>query len=279
MKEHRIITANNFIRGLALLRYSVIRTGAWTILRGFWKSYYLVSLRRTRKLHDVTLPIDHKIPFYPKALRAYVTFYVPLIAFAGILYRQEGKNGVAHIKQLLLELAQLYRDAGVVFTHAQTSFKRTGGGFYVGLLRRLDKEKNSAPSVHVVVAALTYCRCAELVRNFQFAHADLLDRELKRVATRIIDSTLLIKQHCVQDVALGLALVAFRYPTYIPSMHVLIDEILEHSSVRLSPPIAEEVRTEIQRLFAERVRATGGMMDMEQYLAALPLREFDIGSL
>ena len=279
MKEHRIITANNFIRGLALLRYSAIRAGARAILHGFWKSYYLVSLRPTRELHDVTLPIDHRIPFNHHALRAYATFYVPLVACAGMLYRQKGRGAVLHIQQLLLDLAQLYRDAGLVFTHAQTSFKRTGGGFYIGLLRRLDKEKNSAPSVHVVVAALTYCRCVELVRDFQLAYPDRMDWELKRAAARIIDSTLLIKQHCVQDVALGLALVAFRHPTYIPSMHVLIDEVLEYSSVRLSPPIVEEVRTQIQRLFAERIRATGGVMDMEQYLAALPLREFRAGDL
>lgn len=272
MKEQRIITARNFLRGLSLLRRAAVRAGAQAIVRGFWKSYYLVSRRRARELHDVTLPIDHAIPFYPRALRAYGTFYVPLVAFAGMLYREREKDSLAYIVQLLLDLAQLYRDAGVVFTHAQTSFKRTGRGFYVGLLRLLDKEKNSAPSVHVVVAALTYCRCMELVRDFQLAHADRLEGELQRAAVRIIDSTLLIKQHCVQDVALGLALVAFRYPVYIPAMRELVGKILVHPSARLSPQVGEEVRVKIRRLFSERVHATDGITDMEAYLAALPLR-------
>lgn len=276
MKERRIITARNFLRGLALLRYAPIRAGARAILRGFWKSYYLVSLRRTRALHDVTLPIDHAILFRPKALRAYGTFYVPLVAFAGMLYRERGRDSLARSAQLLLDLAQLYRDAGVVFAHAQTSFKRTGSGFYVGLLRRLDKEKNSAPSVHVVVAALTYCRCVELVRDFQLAHAHRLEGELERAAVRIIDSTLLIKQHCVQDVALGLALVAFRYPGYIPTLQGLVGQTLAHSSLRLSPHIVEAVQVEIQRLFSERVHAAGGITEMEAYVAALPLRGVDL---
>lgn len=279
MKEYRIITVKNFTRGLTLLRYSAIRTGARAILGGFWKSYYLVSLRQVRELHDVTLPIDHQVPFDHRALRAYITFYYPLVAFADFLYLRVGHTSIVQVGHLLLDLAQLYRDAGLVFARAQTSFRRTGKGFFVGLLRRIDNEKNSAPSVHVVVAALTYCRCAELVREVKLAHSDRLDGELIRAAARIIDSTLLIKQHCVQDVALGLALVAFRYPAYIPAMQLLIDEVLKHSATRFSPQVAEEVRREIQRLFAERVYAVGGVGDMEEYLAALPLREFDAGNL
>src|SRR4029078_9978174 len=113
----------------------------------------LVALRPTGQLHDVTLPVDGKIPFRSRSLRAYAQFYFPLIAFCGFLYHTQGASSLADIEEFLLQLAQLYVDAGAVFQRTQTSFKRSGAGFYVSLLRQLHKEKNSAPSVHVVVAA------------------------------------------------------------------------------------------------------------------------------
>lgn len=263
-------TLVNVLRGLVLLRYAAIRHGLGTILKNFWREYYLVEFEQAKVMYNVTLPVDGKIPFKSRAFGAYINFILPIAAFVGFIYKNGGPQTLPDLERFLLDISNFYVDAGKVFRSSQTTFKRTGDEWQVALLRLLDKEKNSAPSLHVAIVSFVYFRGAELVETYASASAEKSKLVLLRYACRVIDSTLLIKQHCIQDVALAFALVTFRHPAFRPTEQKLIDDLFVHSQVRVSTPVIDEAKQDVRRLYAAITKKGEGIQDIISYLSHLP---------
>ena len=258
------------LRGIMLLRYAGIRHGLGTILRNFWQEYYLVEFEQAKVMYNVTLPVDGKIPFKSRAFGAYANFIFPIAAFVGFIYQHGGKSSLPDLEKFLLDIADFYTDAGKVFRHSQTTFKRTGQEWQVALLRLLDKEKNSAPSLHVAIVSYVYFRGSELLERYASPTADKSKAVLLRYACKVIDSTLLIKQHCVRDVALAFAVVTFRHPTFRSVQQLFINDLFVHSTVRVSASVRDEARQDISRLYIAITKKGEGIEDIISYLSGLP---------
>ena len=201
------ISVRNCLRGLLLVRYPQVRTAAREIVGNFWNGYYRQEFTPVAVLYDVTLPIDARIPFRPRMVWVYMGFLFPLLAVCGHAFAKRGPHALPHIEKLLQGFGSLYADAGYVYGKAQTTFVRTGGDRVVSVLRLIDKERNSAPSLHVAVVLYTYSAGLALFQALELTDVAHARGVLERVAVRIIESTLLIKQHCVQDVGTAWALV------------------------------------------------------------------------
>lgn len=265
-------TVMHAFRGLMLLRYAVIRHGLGAILKSFWQEYYLVEFEQVKVMYNVTLPVDGKIPFKPRAFGAYVNFIFPIAAFVGFIYKSGGTQTLPDLGRFLLDIAAFYADAGKVFRSSQTTFKRTGQGWQVALLRLLDKEKNSAPSLHVTIVSYVYFRGAELVNIYAPTVAEKSAAALLKYACRVIDSTLLIKQHCVQDVALAFAVITFRHPTFRPLEQELLRNLFVHSRVRVPDDIADEARQDVHRLYVAMTKKGEGVADVIAYIQSLSVQ-------
>lgn len=264
-------TLMNVVRGIVLLRHYSIRHGLGTILKNFWREYYLVEFERITVMYNVTLPVDGKIPFRSRAFGPYINFVFPIAALVGYVYKSGGKQALPDLEKFLLAIADFYIDAGKVFRSSQTTFKRTGSEWQVTLLRLLDKEKNSAPSLHVIIASFVYFHGVELVRVYAPETVERSTSALLRYACRVIDSTLLIKQHCVQDLALAFAVVTFRYASFRPTEQILINGLFTHSRVRISAAVVDEVRQNIRRLYTAITKKGEGIDDIISYLSSLPV--------
>lgn len=258
------------LRGLLLLRYRSIRHGLGTILKNFWHEYYLVEFEKPKLMYNVTLPVDGKIPFKPRAFGAYINFVFPIAALVGYVYGCGGAQALPDLEKFLLDIAAFYTDAGKVFRSSQTTFKRSGQGWQISLLRLVDKEKNSAPSLHVAIVSFVYFRGVELAKTYAPQTAEKSTIALLRYASKVIDSTLLIKQHCVQDVALAFAVVTFRHPTFRLTEEILIRNLFTHSRVRVPALVADEAKQDMRRLYAAMTKKGEGVDDIISYLSSLP---------
>ncbi len=242
------ISVRNCVRGLLLMRYPQIRSVVREIVQNFWNGYYTQEFAPVAVLYDVTLPIDARIPFRPRMVWVYMGFLFPLLAVCGHAFAKRGPHALPYIEKLLRGFGSLYADAGYVYGKAQTTFVRTGGDRVVSVLRLLDKERNSAPSLHVAVALYTYSAGLTLFQALELTDVVHARGVLERVAVRIIESTLLIKQHCVQDVAAAWVLVDMQKVSVSEDMARIVQSLFVRKRYGVSVDDVSQVHTEILRV-------------------------------
>ena len=177
------------------------------------------TLERGSEPTNVELPIDAKIPFDAKALPAYISFVGLWISGINFLKKEFGERASADIGKFVTDLASLYPEAGTIFRSAQTTFTRTGkGGWGTKLLRAWDDDKNAAPSLHVEVVAHTWSRLTDIIdrQTDDPARYERIKEVYFQKTVGILESVLLVKQHVVVDVALGLTMICARDAAFTP---------------------------------------------------------------
>jgi hypothetical protein len=231
------------------LRCAAARRSLTLVIKSYWRYYYKNNHAKYPRETNVELPIDSQIPFEPKALGAYIS-YVGLCAAAVNFLRVEfGSDVSADIKNFFISMVSFYPEAAEVFKTAQTGFERTGqGGFGIKLLRMIDTEKNASPSLHVIVAAYIYFGLEKIFD----ARGGLqkVYEPLKKVyfdkTVKIVESVLLVKQHVVMDVALGLVLLSGGDSSAVPAkIHEFVEAIFKNNNYGINQEVIFAARGEI----------------------------------
>ena len=175
-------------------------------------TYYVAKLLIAgRPMHTVDLPIDHALPqWYP-----WITVYFGAFVFWGISFILVARRGKTRFASFFCANLTALVICGTIFVAYPTMIERpplTGSGFWphaMQFLYDIDTPVNIFPSVHCMASLL----CALGLHS---------DRQLPvgyRIFTwifalMICASTLLVKQHCVVDVAAGCAIAAGAYGVF-----------------------------------------------------------------
>ena len=240
-------------RALPQLREQGVRRGAAGVLKGYFFGYRGANGAKYEREIDVALPIDSKIPFEPKELPVYISFVGLWISGVNFLKKEFGKGASADIGKFVTDLAALYPEAAEIFRNAQTSFERTGdGGLKFKILRAVDASKNAAPSLHVEVAAHTCYRIADIIDAHAKNPADYESiKELYfRKVVEILESVLLVKQHVVMDIGVGLAVLSGRDKLFTADRaEKMVNAMFEKNSYGMDPETVRKIHTVILEIY------------------------------
>jgi hypothetical protein len=248
------ITTVSVGRGFFVAMKPQVRKAVFVFLKSVWNGYYKIQFYNEKHPYQVGLPIDAQIPFTPNVLKDYYSFIPAWIALFSFLNTEFGEVVTSDIQKFIFDLSKLYTESGKVYREAQTSYKRTGSaGFKIGLLRFIDKEKNFAPSLHVEVAAFTYIRGVTLLEKYGGKSSYLETKQyLLERCIKIIESTLLIKQHCVRDIALGLFMVSGMEAKFtLTEAEKVVEELFEKRYYGMNEEFIKKIRLEIRNVYAQ----------------------------
>jgi hypothetical protein len=202
-----------------------------------------------KKEINVASEVDDLVPFLPEALGAYLSFVGVWISAVNFLSKEFGKKATIETGKFVKDLAALYPESAKIFKAAQTSFARKGkGGLKLSMLRRIDSEKNASPSLHVQFAAFTYSRVSDVIEVL--AEKPEAYEPIKIVyfekAVEIIEATMLVRQHVILDVALGLAvLTGFEKGFTTERAELIVNALFSERKHNMPTKTIQQVRKKI----------------------------------
>jgi hypothetical protein len=146
--------------------------------------------------------LDGLIPFTPAWIKVYLDFVGFWIRMLGFLLKRFGDRAGEEAAFFLDSMAELYRFAGEVYRKNLSTTRRP---FYIRrprflLIHLADPHLMCIPSLHVMVAILTYTRFGRIMRGFGGGDSPLVE-EFRRGALDITAAILYVKQHSVNCVA------------------------------------------------------------------------------
>jgi hypothetical protein len=239
-------------------RQAEVRRGAGKWIKGFFVDYGNANRKEGNKEINVTLPIDRKIPFDKGALADYMSFLGLWMSGVNFLKKEFGEEAVKEVGISFSRLGALYPEAAEVFKGAQTTVDRSAsdkGGLKFRLLHLIDKNRNAAPSLHVEIAGFAYSRLTDLVDVYAKDSKDIyqpIKDVIFRKAVRILEAVLLVKQHAVVDVGLGLAALSAKESDFTPRRaHEMIEAMFRDNGYGMDEATILEIRQTIQRMYDE----------------------------
>lgn len=241
---------------LPSLRKKDFRKGVQGILNG-----YLIDYRKAnRKIYpneiNVELPIDKKIPFEKNELSTYMSFVGFWVAGINFVQKEFGKKAEGDVVLFLSDMAKFYPQAAVIYNSAQTSFERGKPvGLKFKLLHFIDSSKNASPSLHVEVAAHTFSRITEIIKKHSKEDSGFYEPIINALfikAVRILESVLLVKQHVVMDIALGLAALSAGDQTFSQEKALnLVNAMFKKNTHGIDAQTIAKIRETIILIYSE----------------------------
>jgi len=141
----------------------------------------------------------------------------------------------------------------------------------------IDTEKNASPSLHVVVAAYIYFGLEKIFDDrggFQKSYEPLKKVYFDKTV-KIVESVLLVKQHVVLDVALGLVLLSGgNFTATSVKIHEFVEAIFNNNHYGMSQEVIFAARREIifiyDKVMADVVRNhSSAASEIIKYLRSL----------
>lgn len=199
--EHWGVQLGRRVRGYPLL--TLVGTSAFIFV--FFLGYFYVQ--RYPLFEPTVMPmtaLDHRIPFQPAALVAYLSLWIYVGAGPGL--QATRRDMVVYA----LWMGALCVTGLAIFYLLPTQIADAGVGasdsIFFRTLQQVDAASNACPSMHVAVAVFTAIRVDDVLR---LVRSPLFLRLLNLGACALICySTLAIKQHVVLDVVAGALLGA-----------------------------------------------------------------------
>lgn len=246
----------HLVKILPSLRIKNFRRGVSGIIKGFLVDYGKANRAKFEKEINVELPIDKEIPFDKNELANYMSFVAFWISGINFIKKEFGKKAETDIVEFLSDMAKFYPEAAVVFNSAQTSFiRQKPSSLKFKLLHLVDSSKNASPSLHVEVAAHTYSRLTDTINKHagEFStHYDPIKKALFNRAVKIIEAVLLVKQHVITDVALGLAALSAQDQTFTNERALsLINAMLTEHEHQIPKEVATRIKVVITEIYNE----------------------------
>lgn len=202
-----------------------------------------------------------KIPWKKTAILDYISMIGPILYLTHITIRE---GGLTQTRQTLSELKEIFVLCGTVFTQAQTSTNaKPGGGYFGWFLKYIDPPFNQAPSLHVTLVSYIYMKLE--------THSKAKHGAIKKQIAKIIDSTLLLDQHTLFDVASGLYLAGGFFKE---NGEVLVKEIGENilRFSKIGNDLVQEIRGEILKDYHFIANECFGHKSTEKVIYAIKKR-------
>jgi hypothetical protein len=196
-----------------------------SILRNFFYPQYRAVLFPGRvRVTPVDHPLDARVPFAPERIGVYLDFAPFWIRTQAFLSEAFGKHADPHIAAFIRDIGRLYRFASAVYSRNLSTTSRPSRPASAGFLPLLlfDPHLMCVPSLHIMVAILTYTRLRVILRELgaEADYADELDA-VRRRALDISESVLYVKQHSVNCVAAAMYAMTCFDPALFPEAEAL----------------------------------------------------------
>lgn len=222
---------------------------------GFFLLYYLIVLVLYRLFNQIMLPehymylplIDDKIPFIKYMIIPYVYWYAYIVLFV-VIFAFKDKN--AYFKLILMMFVGMTISFLVFlfFPNGQQLRPMIGNDdIFLRIIRGIyatDNPTNSAPSMHTIDAIAVHFA---IVNSELFKGRKLLFRLSFGSMIAIIMSTVMIKQHSIIDVIMGIIVATGLYYYFYHNKQglKLVDWFL---SLKLNLPIFDEFKKDKQKI-------------------------------
>jgi len=172
-----------------------------------------------RPVAVVSHPLDDSLPFNPSLFRRYLGYFTVWMKTLSCLYRLYGKCALGDIEGMIRDVVLLYDASGRVYRLCQsttTSRRAALGNPYYLLIALFDPHLHCVPSLHVLTICYNYHQTRKIVKRIDPDHAagSHLTAETYRLALRITEAMLLVKQHSLLDIAPSLFLLSRLFPDY-----------------------------------------------------------------
>ncbi len=180
----------------------------WTIARFFFFPQFQTRFfPKFRPVIKVDHELDASIPFEAEHVDLYLSFIPLWMKSCDQLYRLRGRRALPAMRDYLLMIARLYREASTVYLTCQTTTERPH--YYQGrfaLIHASDPHFHCVPSLHVMIVAYNYWWMRRLYGEWNLNRAeDAQDLAwLYEQALSISESVLLVKQHSINCIPAAL---------------------------------------------------------------------------
>jgi hypothetical protein len=185
----------------------------------FFRQFRAALLPGRVPVTRVDHPLDRKIPFAPAWVAIYLDFVAFWIRMLAFLLRTYRRKGIEPVREFIDSMGRLYAFASEVY---RKNFSTTVRPFYIArprflLIHLLDPHLMCVPSLHVMVAVLTWTRFAAIVRALGDGERLAAPiEEMKQGALAITQAILFVKQHSVNCVAAALYALSCFDPELLP---------------------------------------------------------------
>ena len=179
-----------------------------SILYNFFFRQYRANLLPGRvPVSLVDDPLDKKIPFIPLWVNIYIDFTFLWIRMLGFLLRKYRFRSYTAVREFIVSIGKLYAFAAESY---KKNFSTTKRPFYIArprffVIHLVDPHLMCIPSLHVMLAIITYTRFALMLRSLNEEKNNKAQiEELKQGALAISKAVLYVKQHSINCISAAL---------------------------------------------------------------------------
>ncbi len=192
----------------------------FNFLKGVKKNYFDEEFTNVPSV-DVVLPVDYLIPFDKTGETTYLSFVTFSLAMIDFAHREFHGLADAEMVLVLHESNTMYDITGAIYDQLQSTFSlRDQYSQSLHLLHFIDKNRNCFPSMHAQVIGKIYALVADVCDRYGSDPNQYqpLKQALLDYAIKIMSSCLATKQHSVQDLAAGFAILSCEDSRFTPAL-------------------------------------------------------------
>jgi hypothetical protein len=236
------------------------------VLEFFVPQFQSRLLPGIRPVAVVSHPLDDCLPFVPSLFRSYLGYFTVWLKTLSCLYRTYGKPALRDIEKMMRDVVLLYDASGRVYRRCQsttTSRRSAPANPYFLLIVLFDPHLHCIPSLHVLTICYNYHQTRKTVMRLDpnGAAGSRVAAETYRMALRITEATLLVKQHSLIDIGPSLFLLSGLFSDY-GEMEIrrFVSQLFADSPV-LDPDAATRVRRAVLQSYEQLLALQRGRGD------------------
>jgi hypothetical protein len=231
----------------ARLRRRWIRVLQAAVREFFFPQFQTQLFPGIRPVAVISHPLDDSLPFDPTLFARYLGYFTAWIKTLGSLHRRYGRAAMGEIEGMMRDVIRLYDACGRVYRSCQstTTTRRPAphNPFYL-LIALFDPHLHCIPSLHVLTICYNYYRTRQIAKKLEprGVAGNRLVEETYRLALRITEATLLVKQHSLLDIGPSLFLLSRLFPDFKDREIRRFVSDLFSAPGRLDPELAIRIR-------------------------------------
>ncbi|MDR3167788.1 MAG: hypothetical protein LBT93_07580 [Treponema sp.] len=198
-----------FFTVIRILSYPSLRRPVLLCVKSIFYCFFFLQYKAALfpnriPVSGVDHPLDKKIPFAPRWVKAYLDFVAFWIRLVGFLLRRYRRRGIGPAEDFITSIGKLYDFAAEVYTKNLSTTHRPR---YLAhprflLIHAADPHLMCIPSLHVMIVIRAYTQFRAILRALgeEGACAEKI-AEVKRGAQTITEAILFVKQHSINCIA------------------------------------------------------------------------------
>jgi hypothetical protein len=254
-----------------ILRHGRLRKRGIEVFKAAVREFFIPQFQSRllpgiRPIAVVSHALDDSLPFVPSLFRSYLGYFTVWLKTLSCLYRRYGKLALRDIERMMRDVVLLYDASGRVYRRCQsttTSRRAAPSNPYFLLILLFDPHLHCIPSLHVLTVCYNYHQTRKIVMKLDpnGAAGSQVAAETYRMALRITEATLLVKQHSLIDIGPSLFLLSRLFPDYGErEIRRFVSQLFADSPV-LDPDAAARVRRAVLQSYGQLLSLQRGRAD------------------